>query len=109
MSAHTPGPWTAGDKSHVVDLDGWHVNCFPVSGQGLAIAGVWGGDSRRRLALMLDTGRANARLIAAAPVMYDALRECEQLLKNPDAEPDDADRVLDVITTVLATIREGAP
>lgn len=74
MTAHTPAPWTVG-KSHVANLDGFHVNAIPISGQGLAIASVWAGDAHRSLQLMRETGAANARLVKAAPDMLEALRQ----------------------------------
>lgn len=59
---HTPGPWRVNEKTSLVEQDD------PL---GLFVA-----DCR-----MLDEGRANAHLIAAAPDMLDALKT---ILGDPD-------------------------
>ena len=61
--AHTPGPWTA--YTYAI---GWDRDiCVDSAGHGI-IADVGGGDLATRL--------ANASLIAAAPSMLDALKQC---------------------------------
>jgi hypothetical protein len=60
MSQHTPGPWRVNDKIAVVEQD------KPL---GLFVA-----DCR-----MTDEGRANARLIAAAPDLLAALKMLEEI------------------------------
>jgi hypothetical protein len=60
MSKHTPGPWQVGhfDSNMICDSDGANRGCSP-------IARVEGTAAKRR---------ANARLIAAAPDLLEALR-----------------------------------
>ena len=61
MSAHTPGPWRA---DHISKIDGWVVKSlgetYTIAECGIKIG---------------SAAEANARLIAAAPSMYTALRE----------------------------------
>lgn len=44
----------------------------------------------------------SARLISAAPSMLNALESCLELLRDPDAEPQDADRVETLVRETLA-------
>ena len=71
MTTHTPGPWKytrgANPKYNVVDIP--HLNGQPGTGQ----------------ALYVDRA-ANARLIAAAPDMLDALRALMALHSTLDPE-----------------------
>jgi hypothetical protein len=63
MSAHTKGPWTAGHFSSVVGLP---VMAQPdPTSNSVVICGVRGDR---------ETAEANARLIAAAPDLLEALR-----------------------------------
>jgi hypothetical protein len=78
MSNHTPGPWIVNgphDASWVSTAD--HRTILPET-------------------------MANARLIAAAPQMLDALHEVLALLNNPDADGTDANRVEREILAVIA-------
>lgn len=73
MSAqHTPGPWIACEYGGYGDYDG---KCRVVLGEG--------GDIRTAVVLGFDTpeNEANARLIAAAPDLLEALRYCRNSLK----------------------------
>ena len=80
MSKHTPGPWcVARDRNSVGDTV-WAGNlpvaiCSPVrvflaSGQTIQITG--------------DEASANARLIAAAPLLYEALKLARSIIGHPD-------------------------
>ncbi len=66
MTTHTPGPWqvTHEDPTQVCDSDGEMRGCSP-------IAQCTVGTKRER--------KANARLIAAAPELLDALRKLAKL------------------------------
>ena len=62
MSAHSPGPWSLKGNSSPLHL-GCHLTVVDALGFGVAVpfaAGV--------------CGESNARLIAAAPDMYEALK-----------------------------------
>jgi hypothetical protein len=61
MSAHTPGPWIHYDDS----ADG-KTNRHEIQARGKTIAHIYWS--------VPDQDKANARLIAAAPDLYEALR-----------------------------------
>jgi hypothetical protein len=67
-AAHTPGPWVKGRYGELQGSDGATV-C--VKGLGVSIS--LSGDP-------YPVAEANARLIAAAPDMYEALKEAERIL-----------------------------
>lgn len=64
MSGHTPGPWRFDAEYGRVEADGRRVCDMPSAG----------------LSLYPEEYEANARLIAAAPEMLEALREAEDLV-----------------------------
>lgn len=78
MSAHTPGPWPlkpTGDGKRFIVGEGL------VEGpNGYDVAEVYSDDCDQ------EEAEANARLIAAAPDMLDALLEAEKLFKHTFAE-----------------------
>lgn len=98
MSTHTPGPWRAtetlvGHDGFRVWIDGPYVSAFNGGEPPKEIAFVYHSDMR---------GRANARLIAAAPRMLAILQELSVLadvIALPDALP--------VIRTILRDV-EGS-
>lgn len=63
-SKHTPGPWRIFETDHGSKI----IGIGSEDGAGVADAGfgLWGGDS--------DEARANARLVAAAPELLEALK-----------------------------------
>jgi len=71
MSKHTPGPWQLNhlDKTQVCDSDSKSRGCSPIA--FVAPIGP------------LDERRANARLIAAAPDLLDALLNMRGLFDTP--------------------------
>lgn len=71
-SKHTPGPWIASEPDQFNDIT---INRGPE--EPLAIAAVVNGEMRR-MGGKLDEHEANARLIAAAPLMLEALMEIQQ-------------------------------
>lgn len=75
---HTKGPWRVeGEESiHIGDYPLMHAVIRSKEERWTALAEVED-----------EEGEANARLIAAAPTMYDALRDCLESLKRlPDVE-----------------------
>lgn len=71
MSAHTPGPWHA--LGRVVTLD-------EVSLRGLTPIAKCASHREGQLRISLREAEANARLIAAAPELLEALREVSAFL-----------------------------
>ena len=73
-SKHTPGPWhlsecaTQTTRAGIVSVDGLHIT--DVNGYGMT-------DSQNQ---------ANATLLAAAPAMYEALQQAQELLRSLVAE-----------------------
>ena len=74
MEQHTPGPWTADWD----DSGQWYVNIGGLSVSGNALRG--------------DSGNcvesANARLIAAAPELLEAVLACSMILGLPPEDDD---------------------
>lgn len=74
-TAHTPGPWkahlnvpTTAIEGHIIKADGHNADC--------PIASLWvGGGTEGK-----PTQVANARLIAAAPSLYEACRDVREAL-----------------------------
>ena len=86
MSKHTPGPW----KTTHSEVNGYRVS--DSTGWGVAV-------------VLKDTNdEANARLIAAAPQMLEALQTAFDLLKEYQSmyqHPDNIDPEIDEIEAVL--------
>jgi len=84
MSKHTPGPWIvyAGDEwtDGIVTLEGYNAGGEPMY---WTVASY----NRRR-----DEAEANARLIAAAPDMLNALLDLVALLPDPELDVDEVQR-----------------
>lgn len=77
MSKHTPGPWTmSGGRSRITDTK---TTFHFVGPDKIWIAAVPYSDktTEEHLASLAD-----ARLIAAAPDLYEALKEAEQFISN---------------------------
>ncbi len=75
MSKHTPGPWKSDDA--------WNINSGKIvvrdDPTGEEVAQIWGGN---------EEAMANARLIASAPNLLEALKLCQSALATmiaPDA------------------------
>lgn len=63
----TPGPWTVGSKGYRIWVD---------DARGRTMADVpWHDRSDKHFVLSREAGFANARLIAASPVMFGALEQ----------------------------------
>lgn len=70
MSKHTPGPWMKAER-----LNGpwWHISSSHSVGGRQAVACVHG-ESKRGATAYAEMFEANARLIAAAPELLEALK-----------------------------------
>jgi len=80
---HTPGPWTSNAFAREPDCE-----YFVAGPEGQWLADVGGGEDYVDHSSM-DTQRANARLIAAAP---DLLAACEAVLDMVESEGRDTGR-----------------
>ena len=85
MSEFTPGPWTVEYELNVIGSDGLSV---------------LGAQSNAPNTNMHERNKANARLIAAAPDMLDAL----QAVANSDVPMNDA---LDTVWAAIARATNG--
>lgn len=106
MIAHTPGPW---NFRRVNNVD--HYRCVPTDAQ----------DRELLKAVPIDRiaeVEANARLIAAAPAMLDALKGCERVTKAwledmkdyPLVNPEKAAATMELIRIQEAIrLAEGRP
>ena len=77
MSKHSPGPWTIGKVSHKkqrVDIDSLHSDPFVGHHTWRAMARTYGIESEEEKGSVVML--ANARLIAAAPELLEALTDC---------------------------------
>ena len=82
MSKHSPGPWTIGKVSHEeqhVDIDSLNPDPFVGCDEWRAMARTYGteGEEESGSVVML----ANARLIAAAPELLEALEAALKLIE----------------------------
>ncbi|MGT3569130.1 hypothetical protein ACVQH5_29455 [Klebsiella pneumoniae] len=71
-ATHTPGPWTVNDVS--IESEGGLIALAYKRGKG--------------------SMKANARLIAAAPELLDALKYARRFLRGPDHDVDYVDGII---------------
>ena len=75
MSKHSPGPWTIGKVSHAeqhVDIDSLNHDPFVGCDEWRAMARTYGTEGEEEIGSIVML--ANARLIAAAPELLEALK-----------------------------------
>lgn len=110
MNKHTPGPWVVEDDDSFADCD-----LIPIGAvDGARICDVTAGfldDECEEMAITEET-RANARLIAAAPTMLEALKDMVnmyvELVNSGDAGFWDPEKVPQVIQARAAiALAEG--
>ena len=103
MNKHTPAPWHVGigngegsifSDSGRTRLEDGGTTLYPICSYNRG----WNADE----------DAANARLIASAPDLLAALRECLTLLNDPDAEGSDALRVERQIIAAIHKATGGA-
>jgi hypothetical protein len=100
----TPGPWMyrANPGSSKEDWT-FHIDRQGTPGRmnwGILIAACWGHVS--------ESAEANARLIAAAPALYEAAKEALRYVKLEPVLDDDGITVLGLLRTALALVDESA-
>lgn len=78
MSKHAPGPWRTQPWPHERECMGADLGAMAVVGaDGISPAVVWGG---------LESSEANARLIAAAPDLLEALKYARMYVETEGPE-----------------------
>ena len=82
---HTPGPWTV-----TADGAGWYIECAPERGHSVAYIMAEIGEEDPDTSD--DEKEANARLIAAAPDLLEALQWLVDILPDPDLDNDELQR-----------------
>lgn len=96
MSKHTPGPWAAyvyGKQNRPgVDAAGQSIVLWGDASEIEDDGGVRGHDP--------EEARANAYLIAAAPVMLQALEAAEFVMRNELADPEDSGAYQAVVAAI---------
>jgi len=90
----TPGPWFATYAQPGI----WHINSGPRYGCG-DIATVWGGPN--------DTPEADARLIAAAPEMYEVLRALYVAVRDDALDPQRAIKLMPEMESARAALAKA--
>jgi hypothetical protein len=81
---HTPGPWKRADEKLSALIDStWAISHELTSGKHIIVANVWKTDDAVS-SIKNDEAKANAKLIAAAPEMLDALLTIRQAFYDGD-------------------------
>ena len=93
-ATHSPGPWHAQGR-YIVPLG---------DGPSIGHATILKAPSLKKQPDYDAQGYLNARLMAAAPSMYDALVRTLALLQDGDAEAYQADALEDLITDILVNL-----
>ena len=86
MSEHTPGPWRS-----IIGYDGSHTI---LTGKDYSLQCV-------ALIKSTPTCQADARLIAAAPEMLEALKHCYDLLGRYEINRIDGDEIADEAASII--------
>lgn len=95
MSKHTPGPWKAGRPDMGTLVDGVESKWIYAGGKYVAVAS--GRVSDDWFEIM-----ANARLIAAAPELLDALKLCAAVCAGETMHKDGLIKALDTALAAIA-------
>lgn len=95
---HTPGPWRLSDESpRIIKKDFRDIG----SDSGFLIASTMGRDDSGFYASNKEAD-ANARLIAAAPCLLEALEAAMAFIDNHVADPDLTDEMCEAYARLLA-------
>ena len=82
---HTPGPWAVDS-----DGSGWYIEATPERGHSLAF--IASPEFQEEPDTSASEAEANARLIAAAPDLLEALQWLVDILPDPDLDNDELQR-----------------
>jgi len=93
--APTPGPWHAQGRYIVPAGDG------PSIGSAVALKA----PSLKKQPDYDAQAHINARLMAAAPAMYDALTQALALIRDPDADEYQANAVDNLISNIVSDLQ----
>ena len=96
LATPSPGPWHAQGR-YIVPLG---------DGPSIGHATILKAPSLKKQPDYDAQGYLNARLMAAAPSMYDALTRTLALLQDGDAEAYQADALEDLITDILVNLEK---
>lgn len=107
QATHTPGPWKArnyktDDGGIWIDCDSW-ANPKTASCRGGTIATALGSGCGN------GSVEANARLIAAAPEMLEALRQAADVLADAKKRGDLGPHETGTLNAVIAAIAKASP
>jgi len=80
MSAYTPGPWEIQDEHFAKDLDPTTYCCYIGPKGRVSFANLQAYAKDPEWGMSNEETKANARLIAAAPELLEALAACEAAL-----------------------------
>jgi hypothetical protein len=103
MSKHTPGPWVVTDKDNGIEFG------VDTAGGEWGICTVAGGAGETLKHDSQDASAANARLIAAAPELLDALKALVGLARMGAAPLSDYKAALRVADEAIAKATGTAP
>jgi hypothetical protein len=105
VSAHTPGPWTVLPPESGTD-DYLRVRGTRLGGR-YKIANVLSAVPLGANPIEAEEASANARLIAAAPELLEALRAAQELIERRWGYPDDASSREVTLEQTRAAIRKA--
>ena len=95
-ATHSPGPWHAQGR-YIVPLG---------DGPSIGSATILKAPNLKKQPDYDAQGYINARLMAAAPCMYDALVATIKLLQDPEGDESQADKLEDRINNILASLEQ---
>ncbi len=104
-AAHTPGPWSP--YFNRSEVSGVHIVWSIDSAQRISICGSQSQEHLGSDAILEDECRANARLIAAAPELLDALQSIADCCDEEHAARDYASRQTEIRGIARAAIAKA--
>ena len=114
MSKFTPGPWACTDKKGIwLSDDNWSIPDWQGNGRGSSST-LFVMKEKKTVAILPERGlgendalhEANARLIAAAPDLIEALQSAISMLNTKDLDGSDTQEI-DRIENIIAKATKG--